>query len=106
MFLARRLGFGTFEQQKGKDEDIDHRGGNMGQTFARSFISTHIVRPEQNDHPWEIAWKAMELDGQKLGLLFGSRALLSGMRIILAVKPQDFEGWQIASATTFDPQNK
>ena len=56
-------------------------GGNMGQTFARSFISTHIVRPEQMIILEKSPEKAMELDGQKLGLLFGSRALISGMRI-------------------------
>ena len=67
-------------------------GGNMGQTFARSFISTHIVRPEQMIILEKSPEKAMELDGQKLGLLFGEPGayIRDADLIILAVKPQDF----------------
>ncbi len=67
-------------------------GGNMGQTFARSFLSTHIVRPEHLIILEKSPEKAQELKGQKLGTLFGEPGsyIQGADLIILAVKPQDF----------------
>lgn len=67
-------------------------GGNMGQTFARSFLSSHIVGADQMFILEKSPEKARELEGQNIGSVHGEPGLYvqESDLIILAVKPQDF----------------
>ena len=67
-------------------------GGNMGQTFARSFLSTHIVGADQMFILEKSPEKAKELEGLHLGTVYGEPGayVQQSDLIILAVKPQDF----------------
>ncbi len=66
-------------------------GGNMGRTYARSFIRAHIAPPEQLSLLEKSPEKALALKAEGIGRVF-SRAedcLSRADLIILAVKPQD-----------------
>ncbi|MBP6396327.1 MAG: pyrroline-5-carboxylate reductase [Saprospiraceae bacterium] len=81
-------------------------GGNMGQTFARSFLSTHIVGTEQMFILEKSPEKAKELEGQNLGTVYGEPGdyVQQSDLIILAVKPQDFPVLATAIRNYIDKQ--
>jgi pyrroline-5-carboxylate reductase len=66
-------------------------GGNMGLTFARSFLATHIVVAENMYILEKSIEKAEELKKQQIGTIYGepSNYIKEADLIILAVKPQD-----------------
>ena len=66
-------------------------GGNMGLTFAKSFLSTHIVKPEDMFVLEKSLEKAEELQKLNIGKIFGEPGTFvkEADLIILAVKPQD-----------------
>ena len=66
-------------------------GGNMGLTFAKSFLSTHIVSAEELYILEKSAEKAEDLKNQDVGTVFGEPGpWISEVDLsILAVKPQD-----------------
>jgi pyrroline-5-carboxylate reductase len=66
-------------------------GGNMGLTFARSFLKTHIVTAENMLILEKSPEKAKELKKLKIGTVYGQpgKYIKDADLIILAVKPQD-----------------
>lgn len=68
-------------------------GGNMGQTFARSFLKTHIVSSENMLILEKSLKKAEELKKLDIGVVYGEPGnyIKDADLIILAVKPQDTE---------------
>jgi pyrroline-5-carboxylate reductase len=66
-------------------------GGNMGLTFAKSFLTTHIVSSDDMYVLEKSIEKAEELRGQGVGTIFGEPGefIKTADLIILAVKPQD-----------------
>lgn len=66
-------------------------GGNMGLTFARSFLATHIVIAENMFILEKSIEKAEELKKQQIGSIHGEpdNYISEADLIILAVKPQD-----------------
>ncbi|MBK8393457.1 MAG: pyrroline-5-carboxylate reductase [Saprospiraceae bacterium] len=66
-------------------------GGNMGLTFARSFLATHIVIAENMFILEKSIEKAEELKKQQIGSIHGEpdNYVSEADLIILAVKPQD-----------------
>jgi pyrroline-5-carboxylate reductase len=66
-------------------------GGNMGLTFAKSFLTTHIVSSDDMYVLEKSVEKAEELRGQGVGTIFGEPGefIKTADLIILAVKPQD-----------------
>jgi pyrroline-5-carboxylate reductase len=66
-------------------------GGNMGLTFAKSFLATHIVVAEDMYVLEKSLEKAEELKSQNVGTIFGEPGdyIKESDLIILAVKPQD-----------------
>jgi pyrroline-5-carboxylate reductase len=66
-------------------------GGNMGLTFARSFLATHIVAAENMYILEKSLEKAEELKKQQVGSIHGEpdNYVTQADLIILAVKPQD-----------------
>ncbi|MCB0649245.1 MAG: pyrroline-5-carboxylate reductase [Saprospiraceae bacterium] len=66
-------------------------GGNMGLTFARSFLATHIVIAENMYILEKSIEKAEELKKQQIGSIHGEpdNYISEADLIILAVKPQD-----------------
>lgn len=66
-------------------------GGNMGLTFARSFLATHIVVAENMFILEKSIEKADELRKQQVGAIYGEPGhyIKEADLIILAVKPQD-----------------
>lgn len=66
-------------------------GGNMGLTFARSFLATHIVIAENMFILEKSIEKAEELKKQQIGSIHGEpdNYIQEADLIILAVKPQD-----------------
>jgi pyrroline-5-carboxylate reductase len=66
-------------------------GGNMGQTYATSFLHAHIVKPEEMMILEKSASKAAELSHQNIGTVheLPQDCLPVADLIILAVKPQD-----------------
>jgi pyrroline-5-carboxylate reductase len=66
-------------------------GGNMGKTFAQSFLNAHIIRKDQLHILEKDEQKVAELNGLNLGIAHhqpGDYIRQSDI-IILAVKPQD-----------------
>jgi pyrroline-5-carboxylate reductase len=66
-------------------------GGNMGKTFAQSFLNAHIIRKDQLHILEKDALKVAELNSLDLGVAYhqpGEYIRTSDI-IILAVKPQD-----------------
>lgn len=66
-------------------------GGNMGLTFAKSFLKTHIVSAENMLILEKSLKKAEELKKLNIGLVYGEAGsyIKDADLIILAVKPQD-----------------
>jgi pyrroline-5-carboxylate reductase len=66
-------------------------GGNMGRTYARSFLRGHIASPENLFILEKSPEKAALLNEDKVGIVFSSaeECLPVADLIILAVKPQD-----------------
>lgn len=66
-------------------------GGNMGLTFARSFLSTHIVTHDELCVLEKSPEKAEELSKLNIGRIYGAPGpyIKEADLIILAVKPQD-----------------
>ena len=66
-------------------------GGNMGQTYATSFLHSHIVKPEEMMILEKSKMKAAELAQQNIGTVheLPNDCLPVADLIILAVKPQD-----------------
>lgn len=66
-------------------------GGNMGFTYAQSFLRAHITSPEQMMILEKSPEKAAELAARQVGTVFGSpkECVPQADLIILAVKPQD-----------------
>lgn len=68
-------------------------GGNMGRTYAESFLSAHIIRPNDLIMVQRNKQKANELSQKNLGTVITqpNQTLSQAELIILAVKPQDAE---------------
>ncbi|MEZ5056813.1 MAG: pyrroline-5-carboxylate reductase [Saprospiraceae bacterium] len=66
-------------------------GGNMGLTYAQSFLRSHITRKEDMMILEKSPEKAVELSKKEIGTIYGepSACLHNADLIILAVKPQD-----------------
>lgn len=66
-------------------------GGNMGMTYAQSFLRAHITTPEDMMILEKSEEKAVELAKKNIGTVFGHAedCLHIADLIILAVKPQD-----------------
>jgi len=66
-------------------------GGNMGRTYAKSFLNAHIVTPEDLFILEKSEDKAEELSKLNVGKVFGSPGpfIKEADLIVLAVKPQD-----------------
>ncbi len=81
-------------------------GGNMGLTFAKSFLATHIVVAEDMYVLEKSLEKAEELKAQKVGTIFGEPGefIKESDLIILAVKPQDVNELFAKIKPYIDPQ--
>lgn len=68
-------------------------GGNMGLTYAQSFLRAHITTPEHMMILEKSPEKAVELAKKNIGTVYGKPEDCLGAAdlIILAVKPQDCE---------------
>ncbi len=68
-------------------------GGNMGLTYAQSFLRAHITTPENMMILEKSVEKAAELSKKNIGTVYGEPkdCLHIADLIILAVKPQDCE---------------
>ncbi len=68
-------------------------GGNMGLTYAQSFLRAHITTPEDMMILEKSPEKAIELSKKNIGTVFGNAEDCFHIAdlIILAVKPQDCE---------------
>ncbi len=66
-------------------------GGNMGKTYAKSFLNAHIVTSDQLSILEKSEEKAKELNKLNLGQVFGTPGdyIKEADLIVLAVKPQD-----------------
>ena len=66
-------------------------GGNMGLTYAQSFLRSHITNEANMMILEKSAEKAAELDGRKVGTVYSQAGdcLRLADLVILAVKPQD-----------------
>jgi pyrroline-5-carboxylate reductase len=81
-------------------------GGNMGLTFAKSFLATHIVVAEDMFVLEKSLEKAEELKQLKVGTIFGEPGsfIKQSDLIILAVKPQDINDLYSKLKPYIDPQ--
>jgi len=81
-------------------------GGNMGLTFAKSFLKTHIVTPDNMLILEKSLKKAEELKKLNIGTVFGEAGeyIKSADLIILAVKPQDTDALFATIKTHIDDQ--
>jgi pyrroline-5-carboxylate reductase len=68
-------------------------GGNMGSTYAQSFVRSHITSKKNMMILEKSAEKAAELTNKDIGTIFGSaeECIPNADLVILAVKPQDTE---------------
>lgn len=68
-------------------------GGNMGQTYAKSFLRSHLVNSKEMMILEKSEIKAAELSEANIGTVYGmpQECLPKADLIILAVKPQDVE---------------
>ncbi len=66
-------------------------GGNMGMTYAQSFLRSHIAKKEDMMILEKSVAKAEELSKKDIGTVYGdaSKCLSNADLIIFAVKPQD-----------------
>ena len=81
-------------------------GGNMGLTYAQSFLRSHIVVKEDMMILEKSPKKAEELAKKDIGTVFGTpeECLAKADLIILAVKPQDCERLFESLQAHIDPQ--
>jgi len=68
-------------------------GGSMGMTYAKSFLSSHIVNPEGMMILEKSEEKSKELSKQNIGVVYSKPGefIKNADLIILAVKPQDIQ---------------
>ncbi len=68
-------------------------GGSMGMTYAKSFLSSHIVKSDGMMILEKSEEKAIELQKQNIGTLYSNPGefIKNADLIILAVKPQDIQ---------------
>lgn len=69
-------------------------GGNMGMTYARGFLKSHIVDPDNMVILEKSTEKAEQLKSLEMGRVFGGPGeyIRDMDLIVLAVKPQDIKG--------------
>jgi pyrroline-5-carboxylate reductase len=81
-------------------------GGNMGLTFAKSFLATHIVTNDGMCILEKSVEKAQELSKMNIGTIYGepSDFIKQCDLIILAVKPQDSQELFKKIKSFIDPQ--
>lgn len=81
-------------------------GGNMGKTYAQSFLRSHIASKEAMMILEKSPEKATELSKQDIGKIFGrpEDCLNKADLIILAVKPQDTSALFTSIRPFVDPQ--
>lgn len=81
-------------------------GGNMGKTYAQSFLRSHIASREAMMILEKSPEKAAELSKQDIGTVYGrpEDCLHKADLIILAVKPQDTGGLFHSLRPVVDPQ--
>jgi pyrroline-5-carboxylate reductase len=81
-------------------------GGNMGTTYARSFLRAHITTPEQMMILERSEEKAKALRQQDLGTIFTDHknCMPQADLIVLAVKPQDAPALFDTLRPHIDPQ--
>jgi pyrroline-5-carboxylate reductase len=81
-------------------------GGNMGTTYARSFLRAHITTPEQMMILERSEEKAKPLRQQDLGTIFTDHknCMPQADLIVLAVKPQDAPALFDTLRPHIDPQ--
>ncbi len=81
-------------------------GGNMGLTFAKSFLNTHVVVAEDMYVLEKSLEKAEELKQLNVGTIFGEPGdfIKQSDLIILAVKPQDSQDLFAIIKEYIDPQ--
>ncbi len=66
-------------------------GGNMGATYAQSFVRSHITNKKNMMILEKSPEKAVELSTKDIGMIFGTpdQCIPAADLVILAVKPQD-----------------
>lgn len=81
-------------------------GGNMGKTYAQSFLRSHIANKEAMMILEKSPEKAAELSKQDIGAVYGSpeACIPKADLIILAVKPQDTGTLFQSIRDSVDPQ--
>ncbi|NND05000.1 MAG: pyrroline-5-carboxylate reductase [Saprospiraceae bacterium] len=81
-------------------------GGNMGKTYAQSFLRSHIVQTEEMMILEKSAPRAAELQKENIGNICSSpeECLPIADLVILAVKPQDIDDLFIRLKDLVDPQ--
>ncbi len=81
-------------------------GGNMGQTYARSFLRSHITSEKDMMILEKSPEKAKELSKYNIGTVYGQpeECIGSADLIILAVKPQDVKALFESVRSMVDPQ--
>jgi len=81
-------------------------GGNMGLTYARSFLRSHITSKEDMMILEKSPQKAQELAKKDIGTVYGNpeECLKESDLVILAVKPQDSSALFESIRHLIDPQ--
>jgi len=81
-------------------------GGNMGLTYAQSFLRSHITVKEDMMILEKSPEKADELSKKDIGTVYGEpeNCIRAADLVILAVKPQDSEGLFQGLRPLIDPQ--
>lgn len=81
-------------------------GGNMGLTYAQSFLRSHITVKEDMMILEKSPEKADELSKKDIGTVYGEpeNCIRSADLVILAVKPQDSEALFLGLRPLIDPQ--
>ena len=81
-------------------------GGNMGQTYARSFLRSHITKEKDMMILEKSPEKAKILAQENIGVIYGrpQDCVVKADLIILAVKPQDVPNLFGSIQSMMDPQ--
>lgn len=81
-------------------------GGNMGQTYAKSFLRSHIVQTEEMMILEKMGSKAASLAKEDIGTVYSDpgQCLSKADLIILAVKPQNIHELFESIKPMVDPQ--
>ncbi|MCG8332494.1 MAG: pyrroline-5-carboxylate reductase [Chitinophagales bacterium] len=81
-------------------------GGNMGLTYAQSFLRSHITSKEDMMILEKSPQKAQELAKKDIGTVYGNaeECIRESDLVILAVKPQDSSALFAAIQPLIDPQ--